>query len=60
MLAAYRSRDFESALSLAEQAADLAPAAVRGLYAYNRRRFSQMAGNAQDPNWRPLIALDEK
>ncbi len=60
MLAAYRSRDFESALSLAQQAADLAPAAVRGLYAYNRRRFAQMAGNAQDPNWRPLIALDEK
>jgi adenylate cyclase len=60
MLAAYRTRDFAGAAALAKEAAPLAPAAVRGLYAYNLRRFSQLAESAQDPDWRPLIALDEK
>jgi hypothetical protein len=31
-----------------------------GLYSYNLRRFAQLAESAQDPDWRPLIALDEK
>jgi adenylate cyclase len=60
MLAAYRSRDFRSAATMAKEAAARAPAAVRGLYSYNLRRFSQLAENALDPDWRPLIALDEK
>ena len=60
MLAAYRNRDFESALSLAEEAAASSPLAVRGLYAYNQRRFARLAASVQDPDWRPLIALDEK
>jgi adenylate cyclase len=60
MLAAYRTRDFAGAAALAKEAAPLAPAAVRGLYAYNLRRFVQLAESAQDPDWRPLIALDEK
>jgi adenylate cyclase len=60
MLAAYRNRDFAAAISMAKEAAARAPAAVRGLYSYNLRRFTQLADSAQDPDWRPLIALDEK
>jgi len=60
MLAAYRNRDFAGAISMAKEAAARAPAAVRGLYSYNLRRFTQLADSAQDPEWRPLIALDEK
>jgi adenylate cyclase len=60
MLAAYRNRDFAGAVSMAKEAAARAPEAVRGLYSYNLRRFSQLAETAQDPDWRPLIALDEK
>ena len=60
MLAAYRNRDFAGAISMAKEASARAPAAVRGLYNYNLRRFTQLADSAQDPDWRPLIALDEK
>jgi adenylate cyclase len=60
MLTAYRSRDFRSAATMAKEAQARAPAAVRGLYSYNLRRFSQLAEHALDPDWRPLIALDEK
>ena len=60
MLATYRNRDFAGAISMAKEAAARAPAAVRGLYSYNLRRFTQLAESAQDPDWRPLIALDEK
>jgi adenylate cyclase len=60
MLTAYRSRDFRSAATMAKEAQARAPAAVRGLYSYNLRRFSQLAENALDSDWRPLIALDEK
>jgi adenylate cyclase len=60
MLAAYRNRDFSGAISMAKDASAHAPVAVRGLYSYNLRRFTQLAESAQDPDWRPLIALDEK
>ena len=60
MLAAYRNRDFADAISMGKEAAARAPAAVRGLYSYNLRQFGQLAASAQDPDWRPLIALDEK
>ena len=60
MLAAYRNRNFADAAALAKEAAPRAPDAVRGLYSYNLRRFSQLAESAQDPDWRPVIALDEK
>jgi len=60
MLSAYRNRDFALAVALAKEAAPRAPAAVRGLYSYNLRRFGQLAESAQGPDWRPLIALDEK
>ena len=60
MLAAYRNRDFAGAISMAKEAAARAPVAVRGLYSYNLRRFTQLAESVQDPDWRPLIALDEK
>jgi hypothetical protein len=45
---------------MAKEAAARAPEAVRGLYSYNLRRFSQLAESVQDADWRPLIALDEK
>jgi adenylate cyclase len=60
MLSAYRNRDFADAVAMAKEAASRAPAAVRGLYAYNLRRFAQLAETVQAPDWRPLIALDEK
>ena len=60
MLAAYRNRDFAGAIAMAKQASGHAPVAVRGLYSYNLRRFSQLADSVQDPDWRPLVALDEK
>ncbi len=60
MLGAYRNRDFARALTLASEGAALAPDAVRGLYGYNGRRFAQLAESSSDPDWRPLIALDEK
>ena len=60
MLAAYRNRNFADAVSMAKEAAARAPVAVRGLYSYNLRRFTQLAESAHDPDWRPLIALDEK
>ena len=60
MLAAYRNRDFADAVSMAKEAAARAPVAVHSLYSYNLRRFAQLAESAHDPDWRPLIALDEK
>jgi adenylate cyclase len=60
MLSAYRNRDFAHAIAMAKEAALKAPDAVRGLYKYNLLRFSHLAESAQDPDWRPLIALDEK
>ena len=60
MLSAYRNRDFADAVAMAKEAAARAPEAVRGLYSYNLRRFAQLAETTQDPDWRPLIALDEK
>ena len=60
MLAAYRNRDFAGAISMSNEAAARAPIAVRGLYSYNLRRFTQLADSVQDADWRPLVALDEK
>ena len=57
MLAAYRN--LADAIAMAKEAAR-APVAVRGLYSYNLRRFARLAESAQDLDWRPLIALDEK
>ena len=50
MLGAYRNRDFAGAIAMAKEAATLAPEAVRGLYSYNLRRFSQLAETVQDPD----------
>ena len=60
MLAAYRARKFDQARALAEEAAVLAPAEVRGLYQYNVKRFSSLAAEALPKEWAPMIALDEK
>ena len=49
MLAAYRNRDFAGAIAMAKEAAALAPEAVRGLYSYNLRRFSQLAETRAGP-----------
>ncbi len=60
MLAAYRNRDFESACVLAREARSLAPESVKGLYAFNERRFAKHSTEELAPDWRPLIVLDEK
>ena len=60
MLAAYRNRDFASARALAKEARGRAPEPVKGLYAFNERRFAEYDAARPAPDWRPLIALDEK
>jgi adenylate cyclase len=60
MLEAYRDRRFEEATRLADTASRLAPAFLQGLYEFHGKRFSQLASAAAAPNWRPVLALDEK
>ena len=60
MLAAYRARKFGAAKKIAEEAGLIAPAEVRGLYAYNVRRFEALGAGALPESWAPMIALDEK
>ncbi len=60
MLAAYRDRRFADALKLAEAAAPVAPPEMKGLYAYNIKRFAALAAEAPTEDWTAMIALDEK
>ena len=60
MMASYRARDFEAAATLAGALAPLAPEPVRGLYAFQARRFCALALDAPPAPWSPLLALDEK
>jgi adenylate cyclase len=60
ILAAYRTRKFEAAMHLAANAAELAPADIRGLYHYYKKRFAQLADHELPEAWAPMIALDEK
>ena len=60
MLAAYRARKFAAARWIAEEAAPLAPAEVRGLYGYYVKRFMTLDDDTLPESWEPMIALDEK
>ncbi len=60
MLDAYRGRRFEIARDLANQAFALSPESVAGLYRYSERRYARLAAEQLSPDWRPLIALEEK
>jgi adenylate cyclase len=60
MMARYRARDFEAARTLAEALGPRAPAPVRGLYAFQARRFAKLAAEAPAPAWAPVLALEEK
>jgi adenylate cyclase len=60
MLAAYRNRDFAGARILATEARAQAPPPMQGLYAFNARRFAEYEAARLAPDWRPLIALEEK
>ena len=60
MMALYRARDFEGAGSLADTLAPLAPAPVRGLYKFQRRRFAALAVSEPPAAWSPVLALEEK
>ena len=60
MLSAYRGRRFAEAVELAREAAPLAPDEIKGLYAYNEKRFTALASAHLSDDWRPVIVLDEK
>ena len=60
MMARYRARDFTGAGALAEALAPLAPAPIRGLYAFQQRRFAALAASEPPPAWSAVLALEEK
>jgi adenylate cyclase len=60
ILKAYRARNFTAARQMAADAVPLAPADVRGLYAYYQARFAELAKSDLPESWTPMIALDEK
>jgi len=61
ILAAYRGRDFEGAMRLAAEAAELAPAEIVGLYEnYYEERFAFLAASELGPAWEPVFRLETK
>ena len=60
ILTAYRARKFKAAMHMAADAAQLAPADIRGLYHYYKKRFAELADHELPETWAPMIALDEK
>ena len=60
ILKAYRARRFAAAKQMAVDAAQLAPANIRGLYHYYHKRFEELGGHELPETWAPMIALDEK
>jgi adenylate cyclase len=60
MMALYRARDFAGAGEFAQTLAPLAPAPVRGLYAFQMRRFAALAASEPPPAWSAVLALEEK
>ena len=45
---------------MAEALALQAPATVRGLYAFQQRRFAALAAAEPPPAWAAVLALEEK
>ncbi|MFI5014841.1 MAG: CHASE2 domain-containing protein [Hyphomicrobiales bacterium] len=60
MLAAFRSRAFDKALGLAEAVAAMAPAEIRGLYAFYRARIGALVAEPPGDDWSPVLKLEEK
>jgi adenylate cyclase len=60
ILSAYRGREFLRARALAEEAAELAPEEVKGLYGFYLERFERLAAAPLDESWQPMITLTEK
>jgi hypothetical protein len=60
MLAAFRSRDFEKAIALADKAASLAPAEIKGIYGFYRERFDAYAVAPPSADWSAILKLEEK
>jgi adenylate cyclase len=60
ILKAYRARRFAAARQMAADAAQLAPADIRGLYHYYQKRFEELDQHELPETWAPMIALDEK
>jgi adenylate cyclase len=60
MMSCYRARDFAGARALAEALEPKAPAPVRGLYAFQQRRFATLAAAEPPPAWAAVLALEEK
>jgi adenylate cyclase len=61
ILAAYRSRDFATAMRLAAEAVERAPAEVQGLYTmYYQERFAFLAKSDLGPAWAPVFKLETK
>jgi adenylate cyclase len=60
MMSCYRAGDFGEARTLAEVLGKKAPAPVRGLYAFQQRRFASLGAGAPSPAWAPVLALEEK
>jgi adenylate cyclase len=60
ILKAYRARKFAAARQMAADAANIAPADIRGLYHYYQKRFAELDEHELPEAWTPMIALDEK
>jgi adenylate cyclase len=60
MMELYRARNFAGAGELAQTLAPLAPAPVRGLYAFQQLRFAALAASEPPPAWSAVLALEEK
>jgi adenylate cyclase len=60
MLAAFRARDFQKALNLADEAAAMAMAEVKGLYAFFRARIGELLASPPGDDWSSVLKLEEK
>jgi len=61
ILAAYRRREFEAAMRMAAETAELAPPEIKGLYtSYYQERFAFLAKSELGPAWTPVFKLDTK
>jgi len=60
MLAAFRARDFQKALALADEAASMAVAEIKDLYAFFRARIGELLTSPPGDDWTSVLRLEEK
>jgi len=60
MLTAFRRRAFDRALSLADEAAAMAPPEIKGLYAFYRTRIGDLVASPPGEDWPQPMRLEEK